>query len=461
MKRTINQILAQARKLVEPSPAEAKSFESIATHVLKAVRRAAKRTDLNLKITLGGSFAKGTWLKGAGDIDIFVEFPIDIDKNGLETLGVNIGKEALRGFNPRLRYSEHPYVEASVNGSRVNVVACYRVSKGRWKSSADRSPYHTKLVIREFDDSMRREARLLKRFMKTIGVYGAEVKIQGFSGYVCEVLILRYKTLSSVLRAASEFQNGQLVNGNDVSEGNKAPHESTLVILDPVDPRRNLGAAISTQNVSKSILAARAFMKHPNIEFFRNAKKKSDVTKSLAKHLVSVQFRHKERAVDILWGQLRRSVTHLQTQMRRVGFNVLRSTAASDEDENSAFIFLVEEQRLSNKTVRVGPTVFRKDDLESFLTKNVYGAELVWLGEDSKAHVLMNRGTTTVKKLLHSLLSSRLPTAGIAPGLAKEVSKSFKVLSGPATASLTRKHAWLKEGVNQLTSTDAVITSAR
>ena len=76
-----------------------------------------------------------------------------------------------------MRYSEHPYVEAFVDTIRINVVPCYDVERGNWKSAADRSPFHTEFIKESFDEEKRLETRLLKKFMKTIGVYGAEIRI--------------------------------------------------------------------------------------------------------------------------------------------------------------------------------------------------------------------------------------------------------------------------------------------
>ena len=89
---------------------------------------------------------------------------------------------------------------------RVNIVPCYKVALGEWKSAADRSPYHTKYIISKLDDRLRLEARLFKKFVKASRVYGAEVRVQGFSGYVCEVLILKYGSFQSVLEVACKSE---------------------------------------------------------------------------------------------------------------------------------------------------------------------------------------------------------------------------------------------------------------
>jgi tRNA nucleotidyltransferase (CCA-adding enzyme) len=62
----------------------------------------------------------------------------------------------------------------------------------------------------------------------------------------------------------------------------------------------------------------------------------------LLENLVTIKFVHKKRSVDVLWGQLKRSLAHLINQFYTYNFNVIRATCASDGIEESAFVFLME-----------------------------------------------------------------------------------------------------------------------
>ena len=57
-------------------------------------------------IVLGGSVAKGTWLKGSADIDIFIKLESDSTRKDLEN-SLEIGKRTLDSLNYawKLRYS--------------------------------------------------------------------------------------------------------------------------------------------------------------------------------------------------------------------------------------------------------------------------------------------------------------------------------------------------------------------
>ena len=189
-----NIILNQIRKLIQPTDKQREKLSIITKQVLSILDQAISENKINIKRILGGSYAKDTWLNLETDIDIFILFPIDFKEEEFEKLGIKIGKTALKNHNPKLRYSEHPYVEGIINKVKINIVPCYDVEIGNWMSSADRTPFHSRLIESKFNDKMRSETRLLKLFMKSLEIYGAEIKIKGFSGYVCEVLILKYRS---------------------------------------------------------------------------------------------------------------------------------------------------------------------------------------------------------------------------------------------------------------------------
>ena len=119
---------------------------------------------------------------------------------------------------------------------------------GNWKSAPYRSPFHTEYVKDNLNNEMIRHVRLLKRMLKSINVYGAEIATNGFSGYVIEVLILKYCSLPSLLQVISDIKKeGNVFSINSVDEDVLKTFASPLVIIDPVDSRRNLGAAILTR----------------------------------------------------------------------------------------------------------------------------------------------------------------------------------------------------------------------
>src|SRR6266516_6414541 len=94
---------------------------------------------------------------------------------------------------------------------------------------------------------MRLEARLLKRFMKGIRSYGAEVRVGGFSGMLVETLILHYRSFLQVLDRASKWRPViflELEKPSGSQDSRAREFGSPVGMVDPVDPTRNLAAAV-------------------------------------------------------------------------------------------------------------------------------------------------------------------------------------------------------------------------
>ena len=444
--------------MVEPKLMEEKNVLGIAEEVKQRVEDASKRNLTVHSVEIGGSVAKGTWLADNVDVDIFVKFDSTISKKRLEDLGVKIGRDALLPNESFLRYSEHPYVVGIIDGITFNIVPCYDVVKGSWKSSADRSPYHTSFMKNRFNKILKNETRLLKKFLKVLGLYGAEIKVKGFSGYVCEVLILKYGSFISVLKAMSDLVGGEILSLDDVDEDITEKFDTQLVILDPVDNRRNLGAAISPVNVSSFIMASRSFLEKPSIMFFKGISV-SEITDKVKKstlldRISIVILRHEPRTVDILWGQLHRSVDSLSKQISKAGFNVLRTSVASDEDSTSAFIFLLDSLVLSKSQIKMGPNVNMKGEVSKFLNSNRKWSKLMWVGHDQRIYIMGDRRFLEFEKLLYSLLDDTAKGSGVAPGLKRALESGIEVISGKNIVKATSRRQWLIEALYRVVITD-------
>ena len=455
---TLDNILRQAKRMVDPTLVEEKKILDIAEDVRQRVEDASMGNLTVHSVEIGGSVAIGTWLYDDVDVDIFVKFDSAISKKRLEDLGVKIGRDAFVPNESILRYSEHPYVEGFIDGIRVNIVACYDVPKGLWKSSADRSPYHTVFMKNRFDKSLKIETRLLKKFLKMVGLYGAEIQVQGFSGYVCEVLVLKYGSFISVLKAVSTLMGDEILSLNDVDEDVAKQFDTQLVILDPVDNHRNLGAAISPANVAAFIMASRSFLQNPSLSFFKGtsiSKMTANVKKSpILDYLSVVIFQHEPRNADILWGQLHRSVNSLSKQMSKSGFNVLRTSVASDENSFSGFIFLLGSLTLPKSQIKIGPNVNMRDEVSRFLSSNRKWSKLMWVGHDQRIYVLGERRFLKVEDLLCSLLDDTVKESGVAPGLKRAIESGFEVISGKNIVKATVRQHWLVEALHRVVVTD-------
>ena len=114
MTTLIRSVTSQALRYLQPSARENEKLTRIAHKVMELVRNYP--SPLITDVVSGGSFAKGTWIKGDADLDVFVKIDPSVDKVEFERLGMAIGLQSLKKYKTQLRYSEHPYVEAFING---------------------------------------------------------------------------------------------------------------------------------------------------------------------------------------------------------------------------------------------------------------------------------------------------------------------------------------------------------
>ncbi len=429
-------VLEKASKLVTPSSSEARRLEQVSAKV----RQRLEKEFTDPEISLGGSYARGTWLKGSLDIDYFLLYPWEFPREKLETEAVDSAIRALEGYKTNLRYAEHPYVEAFVDNVRVNVVPCYNVSQGEWQSAADRSPYHTKYIISKLDDRLRLEMRLFKKFVKASKVYGAEVKVQGFSGYVCEILVLKFGSFTSVLEVLAKLKQNEVISIEPYDKELATSFKSPLVLLDPVDTTRNLGAAISGRNVARLVFQSRRFMKEPRLSYFSEKEGRLNPSKELLSRTLVVSFENNQRSPDILWGELKKSAAAISNKLESMGFQVLRNGAASDEISHSALVFLLADVKINKIFSREGPEYFRQEELENYFAKNRKRALHTWISEEGRVESLFQRESVAATDALAKLLSNKLDSVGASEAIRREIKSGFKVRTASA---LIKKRDWL------------------
>jgi len=440
----MNSILNYAKKEATPPKKLQQRKQRIVKIVCDLVSQSIEKYPKVVGFELGGSYAKGTWLPEKADIDIFVKFNKKTSEGDFRNLGTEIGFHSLKKYKPYTRHAEHPFVEAIVDGTKVNIVPCYDVNKGEWQSATDRSIYHTKFMSQRLSDSMKGEVRILKKFFFHIGVYGAEIAKEGFSGYVSEVLISYFGSFEKTIKKISELKEGQVI-GKTMKK-----FDSPIVLIDPIDCNRNLGTAISMDNLGKFVLASRVFLKNPSKKFF-----KKPVSKHIMKNIdkvVVVQFRFKGRSDDIIWGQIKRASNALKTQLELGGFTVLRNSSVKDEKENAALIFLLHAKKIENSLVRSGPEIFSKDHCKKFIASNLKKSQLMWINEEGKIQSLQKRTGNDVKLFLRDILKNNLKNSGIPKGLAKDFKKGIKIIDGNKVSTKS-----IKEAISNIAITDETI----
>jgi tRNA nucleotidyltransferase (CCA-adding enzyme) len=321
-----------------------------------------------------GSVARDTWLNGDRDLDVFMLFDPSLPRDELEEKGLSLARSIASTYGERYqeKYAEHPYINALVEGLDVDLVPCYRVaSPHQIQSAVDRTPFHTRYIserIGPFTD----DVLLLKQFAKTGGYYGSDQMTEGFAGYLCELLIFHYRGFTNLLEAASHWRKNTFIDIEKIAE---KEFEDPLVVIDPVDPKRNVAASVSAAQKFSFVEMARGYLERPSRWFFTPVEEPplsreefESILKERGTFLYCILFRTPSLIPDIVVPQLRKSVTALEGLLERNGFVVNRSDCCMQEGQSMmVFELLVDRMPLVRR--HPGPPVWEKDNAVKFFTK--------------------------------------------------------------------------------------------
>jgi len=438
---------------ITPSNTERERVHQIAGQLKTRLVAEAERRRLNAEVRLDGSVAKDTWLRGDADIDIFLRVPTSLSRADLEGRSLKVAKRALKGYSIVERFAEHPYVETHVDGVRVNVVPCYNVARGEWRSATDRTPFHTDYVISHLSPSQKNEVRLLKAFLKGIGVYGADVKVSGFSGMLCETLIMHYGSFMKALEQGRSWKARTVIDLERYYAGREAElgdlFEEPLVVIDPVDRGRNLAASISRRRLWEFVAAARAFSNKPKRSFFFARK---TVPLSVGRfrremrrrgwNLIGIEFGRVDAVVDVLWSQLYRTEKALRNLLKQEGYSVTRSASWSNEKDLNLVLFELEELTLPPVRRHIGPHVARSQASELFVRKHLSQARSIsgpWVDDDRWAVDQLREGTSAAA-LLRTRIRDGGRRVGVASRIAPVLKRRHNVLAERALLSFHKKN---------------------
>src|SRR5437867_8151778 len=309
---------------------------------------------LDAKPILVGSVAKGVHLHEP-EVDMFVAFSPDLPRADLEKEGLAFGDILDRHVR---MYAEHPYTRGWYKGFEVEIVPCYKITNAAQRLSAvDRTPLHVDYVLGHLGEDQATEVRLLKAWAEGIGVYGAEAKVRGFSGYLCELLVLKHGTFRGVLEAAQTWRSETKI---EFEAPAARAFVEPLVVVDPVDGNRNVASAVSGEQLATFAHAAREYLSKPSERFFfpRSLRPKSiaQLNAELRRretHLVLVSIPAPRVTEDVSYPQIRKAHRAMLDLLGRHGFEAMNSWSGI---EGSEVLVLLEFAvfRLPRVEVRLG-----------------------------------------------------------------------------------------------------------
>lgn len=414
----IRQLLDEVLKEIQPDAKFEREMFSRLNEIISKINKGRK----GIKAILGGSGAKGTWLKSF-DADIFVLFDYGKFRNRSNELPDILEKTLRKKFRNFTRlHGSRDYFQIKQGNFTFEIVPILKIKKAEQaKNITDVSPLHSRWVLRH--KKLRGDMKLAKQFCKAQNVYGAESYIRGFSGYICEILTVYYGSFLNLARNAAKWKDKIVIDvekhykGKDVFRlVNVSKLMSPLIVIDPVQKDRNAAAALSTEKFEAFKKAAGEFARHPSKDFFAR-KDMGGMFSIMAKghKLVTAKIGPLSGKTDVIGTKLLKIYEFMKEQLLKHEFRIMKAGWEWDKGNEAIFYFLLSRDKLPGNVKIEGPPLKIKTHVENF--KKMHKKTFV---KNKKMFAIEKRRFSSPEELLRSLAKSQF---------ARERSKSIKIIT--------------------------------
>jgi len=352
-------------KKISPSAGERAEFDKRTNSILGKIKVK------NAKAMLGGSGAKGTWLSGVFDTDIFVCFDYEKFADKSSKLSDILYKSLKGKFKIKRINGSRDYFQINDKTFTFEIIPILEIRKAEQaKNIMDVSMLHAGWVNKKLKNkkSIADEIRLMKAFCKARNVYGAESYIKGFSGYVCEILAVYYGSFLGILKNSVKWKEGQLIdverhfrNKNVFIEVNLSKLQSPLIVIDPVQRERNAAAALSPEKFNLFRDSAERFLKSPSCSFFikkeiglEDARNKAKAGRNALVLEVSAMRKKK----DVAGAKLLKAFEHIKKSLEENGFKIFE--CGWEWKKKALFWFILENKPPKARIIKGPPLKFKK-----------------------------------------------------------------------------------------------------
>jgi tRNA nucleotidyltransferase (CCA-adding enzyme) len=433
-------------KKVTPTQSDRTELINIIQEITEKVQCELDKRTIDATIELVGSTAKDTYLRGSLDIDLFLIYPLQTPREYMAKQTLAIGKDLLQETEEC--YAEHPYIRGYFRSYLVELVPCYQVDDAAEKQSAvDRTPLHTKYVLAHITSKQKQEIRLFKQFLKGIGCYGAEAAVRGFSGYLCEILILYYKTFHQLLIDAQTWKKG-LILSLDVD--NPLSFPEPLTFIDPVDHERNVASAVSINTFNQFKNASKAYIEHPSETFFfpNHVKpwplsKIQEMLSTQPFRYLGILFQKPPLIPETLIPQIQKACRSIKKECESNGFIIYDIQYEIVHEKNQIYIIIkTDPNPLSPTFIHMGPPITQK--------KHTYEFNKKWRNHsDVMAGPFEKKGRSYVElkrtyQHLDTFLQEKLTTFSLGKNLDSIIQTSYKILDNNALLTDELTEFWTK-----------------
>ena len=206
-----------------------------------------------------------------------------------------------------------------------------------------------------------------------------------------------------------------------------------LIVIDPTDKNRNVGAALRLDKMAEFIQSARNYIFSDNKEAYfyplkRNLVKEEiiDEFKKRNGDLIAIRFNIPDMPLDTLHPQLKKTCEALERKLNDEEFNVFKADYWSDEVLTGVILLEMASSKLNDIKVNVGPKVFINQACENFASK--YGRENCYIQGDFLVHTQKREFSDACDLIRHIFTTEHIGLIKVGKNLKKTIINTYEFL---------------------------------
>lgn len=388
-----------------------KEHKAILTKIdafIHQLTKALKQQHIGAYVMLGGSAAKGTFVKHDFDCDVFVRFAYATYKNKDISLLLEKALKKAKITSERVHGSRDYFIGTWKGIDFEAIPVLYITEPSQAKNITDMSPLHVEWLNQHMTEKLRDEILLTKLFFMAQKIYGAESYMNGFSGHVVDILAVYYGSFKGILEHAVTWQEKEVINitshAVNLQAINPDKLHSAIIVIDPVQPGRNAAAAVSFEQFYHLKNQAAEFLETPSIHYFqRKSLTLQDIKKKNRNSLIISALPLKGK-LDTAGTKIYKVLEFIVEELKRHDFTVVDSgwDWQEDIDKNALLWITVKEKKLAATKEQMGPPVRLQKDAAAFEEKHKKT-----FFKNERVYAIMKRKYTTAGALIKDILADK------------------------------------------------------
>ncbi len=388
-----------------------KEYEEILTKIdsfMHELRLGLEKENLEAYVMLGGSAAKGTFVKHDFDCDVFVRFAFPFYKNKNISLLLEKVLNKAKLKHERVHGSRDYFIGTwkDIHFEVIPVLHITHASEAQ--NITDMSPLHVEWLNQHMTEGLRDQIMLTKLFFKAQKIYGAESYMNGFSGHVVDILVSYYSTFKNLLEQAVLWQEKHVINltshAVNLDTMNPDKLHSAIIVIDPVQPGRNAAAAVGFEQFYHLKNQATEFLESPSLSYFkRNSLTVQDIKKK-NKNSIIISALPLQGKLDTIGTKIYKVLEFIVEELKRNDFTVEGSgwDWPEDPDKEALLWIAVKEKQLPLIKEQMGPPVKFQKDAVAFEEKH----KKIFF-KDERVYAKVRRKYLTATALITDILKDK------------------------------------------------------